>query len=204
METKTYTIHNVDQKPKTLIIEHPARPDYTLLDRKPSEKTSTAYRFEVKLAPGATEKFPITEERVYEHAYTITDLTPDVLFTYVRNKDLNEAGRKQLEHIADLKQQMAAAAREIGSIERQVGEIVHDQERLRQNIGSLNQVNGQQQQVQAYAQRLAAQESELAAIRDRRADLDKKLARWNRKSVARSRASRSDAPQLPTEAHRRQ
>jgi hypothetical protein len=176
LETKTYTIHNVDQKAKTLIIEHPARQNYNLLDRKPSERTSTSYRFEVKLDPGATEKFPITEERVDERAYTITDLTPDVLFTYVRNKDLNEAGRKQLEHLADLKRQVAVAAREIGHIDQQVGEIVRDQERLRQNIGSLNQVNGQQQQVQTYAQRLAAQESELAAIRDRRADLDKKHA----------------------------
>jgi hypothetical protein len=174
VETKTYTIHNVDQKPKTLIIEHPARQGYTLLDRKPSEKTTSAYRFEVKLDPGATEKFPINEERVDDRAYTITDLTPDMLFTYVRNKDLNEAGRKQLEHIADLKRQVAVAAREIGRIDQQVGEIVQDQERLRQNIVSLNQVNGQQQQVQTYAQRLAAQESELAAIRDRRADLDKK------------------------------
>ena len=54
VETRTYTIYNVDQKAKTLIIEHPARPEYTLLDRKPWEKTSNAYRFEVKLAAGAT------------------------------------------------------------------------------------------------------------------------------------------------------
>jgi hypothetical protein len=33
VETKTYTIRNVDQKTKTLIIEHPARPGYTLLER---------------------------------------------------------------------------------------------------------------------------------------------------------------------------
>src|SRR5262249_21697982 len=49
-ETRTYTIKNVDAKAKTLIIEHPVRPQYTLLDRKPWEKTPRAYRFEVKLA----------------------------------------------------------------------------------------------------------------------------------------------------------
>ena len=38
-ETRTYTIRNVDQKAKTLILEHPLRPDYTLLNQKPSEKT---------------------------------------------------------------------------------------------------------------------------------------------------------------------
>src|ERR1039457_4826799 len=176
VETRAYTIHNVDQKAKTLVIEHLARPEYNLLDRKPLEKTSNAYRFEVKLAPGATEKFPVTEERVYERAFTITDLTPDMLFTYVRNKAFSDAARKQLEQIANLKQQIAGAGREIQNLESQINEVIRDQDRLRQNIGSLNQVSGQQQQVQAYAQRLANQESQLTSLRDRRAELDKKRA----------------------------
>jgi len=176
VETRTYTIHNVDQKAKTLVIEHAARPEYNLLDRKPLEKTSNAYRFEVKLAAGATEKFPVTEERVYDRAFAITDLTPDVLFTYVHNKTFSDAARKQLEQIANLKQQMAAAGREIGRLDSQINDVTNDQERLRRNIGSLNQVSGQQQQVQAYAQRLASQESQLASLRDRRAELDKKRA----------------------------
>jgi hypothetical protein len=175
-ETRTYTVHNVDQKAKTLVIEHAARPDYNLLDRKPTEKTSNAYRFEVKLAPGATEKFPVVEEHVYTRAFTITDLTPDVLFTYVRNKTFSDAARKQLEQVANLKQQIAVAGREIQSLETQITDVVNDQERVRRNIGSLNQVSGQQQQVQAYAQRLATQESQLASLRDRRAELDKKRA----------------------------
>ena len=175
-ETRTYTIHNVDQKAKTLVIEHAARPDYNLLDRKPAEKTGSAYRFEVKLAAGATETFPVVEEHVYERAFTITDLTPDVLFTYVRNKTFSDAARKQLEQIANLKQRIAAAGREITSLESQITGVVNDQERLRRNIGSLNQVSGQQQQVQTYALRLASQESQLAALRDRRAELDKKRA----------------------------
>src|SRR5579864_712286 len=37
IETRTYTIRNVDQKAKTLIIEHPARLQYTLLERQPAE-----------------------------------------------------------------------------------------------------------------------------------------------------------------------
>src|SRR4029077_15797738 len=85
VQTKTYTIRNVDQKAKTLIIEHSARPGYQLLERKPAETTASAYRFEVKLAPGATEKFPVTEERVFDSSYGISSLTPDVLITYVQN-----------------------------------------------------------------------------------------------------------------------
>jgi len=176
VETRTYTIHNVDQKAKTLVIEHAARPEYNLLDRKPWEKTSNAYRFEVKIAPAATEKFPVTEERVYERTFAITDLTPDLLFSYVRNKTFSGTARKQLEQIANLKQQIAAGGREIQSLDIQINDVIRDQDRVRQNIGSLNQVSGQQQQVQTYAQRLASQESQLASLRDRRAELDKKRA----------------------------
>src|SRR5579863_9563308 len=50
-ETKTFTIRNVDAKPKTLIVEHPVRQGYKLLNQKPLETTSNAYRLEVKLAP---------------------------------------------------------------------------------------------------------------------------------------------------------
>jgi chromosome segregation ATPase len=99
-----------------------------------------------------------------------------VLFTYARNKTFSDAARKQLEQIANLKQQVAAAGRAIQSLESQINEVVSDQDRLRRNIGSLNQVSGQQQQVQTYAQKLASQESQLASLRDRRADLDKKRA----------------------------
>jgi len=176
VETRTYTIKNVDQKAKTLVIEHAARQDYNLLNRKPSEKTSNAYRFEVKLAADATEQFPVVEEHVYERAFAMTDLTPDVLFTYARNKTFSDADRRQIEHLANLKQQVTAAGREIQRLESQINDVVTDQERVRRNIGSLNQVSGQQQQVQSYAQRLASQESELANLRDRRADLDKKRA----------------------------
>jgi len=92
----------------------------------------------------------------------------------VRNKTFSDAARKQLEQIANLKEQIVAAGREIQSLDSQITEVVGDQERVRRNIGSLNQVSGQQQQVQAYAQRLASQESQLASLRDRRAELDKK------------------------------
>ena len=113
VETKTYTIRNVDPKAKTLIVEHPARPGYKLLDRKPAETTASMYRFEVKLGPGATEKFPVTEERVYDNSFAITNLTPDILTTYVRNKALSDAARKQLEQIVSLKSQIAATDGEI-------------------------------------------------------------------------------------------
>jgi len=166
----------VDQKAKTLIVEHPARPQYKLLDQKPLETTASAYRFEVKLAAGATEKFPVTEERVYENSLSVTNLTPDVLLTYTQNKNLSQAARMQLEQVLDQKRQIASADAEIRNTQAQVTNLIQDQERLRQNINSLNRVSGQEQTVQNYARQLATQEGQLATLRDKLSSLQQKKA----------------------------
>jgi len=172
-EVRTYTIRNVDQKPKTLIIEHLQRPEYKLLNMKPAETTANAYRFEVKLGPDSTEKFPVTEERVYDTTTAVSSLQPDVLLSYVQNKALTDAARRQLQQVIDLKRQIVDADNQIRQLETDINNMFRDQERVRQNIQSLNQVSGQQDQVQRYARALATQESQLAAMRDKESELRK-------------------------------
>ncbi|OFV96067.1 MAG: hypothetical protein A3F68_02055 [Acidobacteria bacterium RIFCSPLOWO2_12_FULL_54_10] len=176
VETRTYTILNVDQKAKTLVIEQPARQQFEVLEPKPMEKTANAYRFEVQLAAGATEKLPVVEERVYERTLTVASLTPDVLYSYVQNKDLSQAARTQLEQILNQKRQIASTENEFNRANQQVQQMFQDQERIRQNINSLNRVSGQEQQVQTYARQLAAQEAQLATLRDQLALLQQRKA----------------------------
>ncbi len=175
-EARTYTIRNVDARPKTLIIEQTQRPEYKVLNPKPTETTTTANRFEVKLGPDATEKFPVSEERVYDTSTAVSSLTPDVLLTYVQNKAISDAGRRQLQQIVDLKRQIAELDGQIRQAESDIKSLVDDQARIRQNIQSLNAVSGQQEQVQKYARQLADQESRLAAQRDHLSDVRKQKA----------------------------
>ncbi len=174
VETKTYTIRNVDQKAKTLYIEHPVRAQFKVTDQKPIETTANAYRFEVKLAAGAMEKLPVTEERVYDTTIAITNLTPDLLASYVQNKNLSDTTRAQLQQILDRKRLIAAADGEVRRTDEQIKNLFQDQERLRQNINSLNRVSGQEQQVQVYSRQLAGQEVQLATLRDHLAEQQKK------------------------------
>ena len=170
-ETKTFTIRNVDSKSKTVIIEHAVRPEYKLIDMKPEEKTANSYRFEVKVDPGATKKFPVVEERVYSQQIAVTNMTPDQIFAYVRNEKLDEAGRKKLEEIADLKRQIADTDRELGRVNEQINNLGQDQSRLRSNISTLRSVAGQQQRVMEYADKLSAQEGKLVSLRDQQNEL---------------------------------
>ena len=175
-ETKTYTIRNVDQKPKTLIIEQVQRPGYKVTGQKPVETTATANRFEVKLGPDSTEKFPVTEERVYDETTSVSNLTPDTLLLYVQNKAISDASRRQLQQILDVKRQIADLDNQARQAQRDIDSVTGDETRTRQNIQSLNQVSGQQEQVQKYARQLADLEGQLATLRDRSAGLTKQKA----------------------------
>lgn len=173
-ETKTYTIKNVDAQAKTLVIEHPERYGYKLLNQTPSEKTSNAYRFEVKVDASKEQTFPVAEEHVNDQSISLSNSTPDALAALIQNKALSDGGRRQLEQIAQKKSDIAANDAALAQVQTDQTNASQDQNRLRQNIQSLNAVAGQQDQVQQYARQLAAMESKLAALRDTESALSKK------------------------------
>ena len=73
-ETKTYSFLNLEEKAKTVIIEHPRQQaEWKLIDTpNPREETSSYYRFEVKLEP-KKEKPEKTEFKVTEEMTTRSD-----------------------------------------------------------------------------------------------------------------------------------
>ncbi len=164
-ETRTYTIRNIDQKAKTLILEHPVRYGYTLLNLKPAEKTSTNYRFEIPLAAGASQEFVVTEG---------ADLRPDFLS---HQHDAGPAGYLYREP-----QRVRCRAAATAAHRRPEGADRGERPRDRRgpssrpanstkkriacgrNIESLNRVSGQQQQVQTYAPPVGHDEQQLAAL----------------------------------------
>ncbi len=170
-ETKTFTIHNVDNEAKTIIIEQQVRPGYELIDMKPTEKTASAYRFEVAAGPDATVKFPILEERMLVQTISVTNLTYDQLMSWVMNKELSQAGRTKLEQIADLKRTIADSQEQLQRVEQRINDLNQDQGRLRSNISTLRSVPGQDQKVMQYSETLAAQEVELVSLRDQQTTL---------------------------------
>ena len=173
----TYSIHNVDPRAKTLIIEYPIRSGYKLIDTaKPLETTRDMYRFEVKVPASGSVDFPITEENVYDQQTSVSALTPDSLLVYIRNKVLTDAARRQLQAISDLKSQIAANSTQKTKLDADIQNVTRDEDRNRQNIASLSSVSGQQQIVQDYARKLAEQETQIAKLRDQQAALDTERA----------------------------
>ena len=175
-DTKTYTMKNVDASAKTVLIEHPVRQGYKLLDLKPSETTPNSYRFEIKLAAGATATLAVKEERVFDQTTSVSSLTPDVISTWIQNKAITDAGRRQLEQIAAKKRDIASATSQLSQVQADLATGAQDQDRLRRNIDSLRNVAGQQELVQQYARQLSTSEAKLAAQRDQESQLRKQKA----------------------------
>jgi len=170
---KTYTIHNVDARAKTLIIEHPVRAGYNLIDTaKPLETARDVYRFEVRVPASGDVTFPVTEENVYDQQIQVSNMNPDSLLFYIRNQNVSDAARRQLQQIADLKTQIVAADGERNRVNADIDSTTRDEQRNRENIASLSSVAGQQQLVQEYARKLADQEVSIAKSHDRQKELD--------------------------------
>jgi predicted nucleic acid-binding Zn-ribbon protein len=118
----------------------------------------------------------VVEEHVFETTHALANITPDLLASFVQNKELSETARNQLAKIAALKADIAATQREIQDTEKRRNDLGTDLSRLQQNISTLRQVSGQQEQVQKYARDLAAGTAEAATLGDRIAELRKKQA----------------------------
>ena len=173
VQKKTYSIRNVDAREKTLILEHPVRAAFHLIDTaKPLETARDVYRFEIKLAANASLDFPVTEENVYDTQTTVSSVTADLLAVHLRNKNLSDAARRQLQQVADLKTAIVKADSDRRALDNDIRNIDTDQQRNRQNIASLSSVAGQQQQVQDYARKLGEQETQIAGFRARQSQLD--------------------------------
>jgi hypothetical protein len=174
-EVQMFTINNVDPKAKTLIIEHPQRSGYTLVEpAKATETTADAYRFEIKLAASATRTFAIQEERIYDQTVSLTSLSPNAIVVWLENKVLSATGRRQLEQIADKKRDIANNDAALKQADSSISDLTQDQTRVRANIQSLNNVKNQQDLVQQYASQLAANETKMVALRDTQSDLRRK------------------------------
>jgi hypothetical protein len=166
LETRTFTIRNVDVKPKTLLIEQAAGDFYSLISPKPFERGANTYRFEVKLPPSQLQTLKVEQEHVSFSTTEISNATPDFLLTITTNKLIDEHAREQLKEIGDLKQNIIEIQAAIAADRERSAEITADQSRLRQNIDSLNRVKGQEEQVRKYSSQLDSNETELAKLRD--------------------------------------
>ena len=135
-ETKTYTIVNRNDQERLVLIEHPVRNDFKLVDTdKPAETASDFYRFEVKVPAGKTETQNVTEERVINSQVQLTNSNDDQIRFFINQTVSSQKVKDGLNKALELQAgRRARRSREIGELQRQLKVITDDQARLRANL----------------------------------------------------------------------
>ncbi len=134
-DSKTYTIKNRNDVERTVLVEHPVRNEFKLIDTdKPLETASDFYRFQVKVAPGKTETQTVTEERTVGQTIAISNSNDDTIRNFISQTIVSEKVKAGLNTALKLRGELNKTQQEIGELQRQLNIIVQDQARLRANL----------------------------------------------------------------------
>jgi hypothetical protein len=138
--SQEYAADNKAAKDKQLVIEHPIRAGWKLVDtQKPIETTPTLYRFKGNAAANKVTTLTVREELV--HSETIAMLPADVgsLIYYSRAGEIPRDVRDAIGKAIRLKQAVLDLDRQIAARSQQITDITQEQARIRENMKTVSQ-----------------------------------------------------------------
>jgi hypothetical protein len=134
-ESKTYTVKNRNDQERVVLLEHPVRNDFALVETaKPAETASDFYRFQLKVSPGKTETQTVTEEHVIHSTAALTNNSDEQIGIFLHSPVTSEKVKAGLRQALELRQALAKTSREIQEEQKQLKTITDDQTRLRANL----------------------------------------------------------------------
>ena len=166
-EKKIYIVRNEDTTPRTLVIEHPARPEWKLAEDgpKPEEKASGLYRFRLSVEPKKTERLVVNEAKPLYTQYAVNGATDDQIELFLRQKSINSDIAKALRAIVAQKNVVADFDEKIRAQQKVIDQIFTDQGRLRENMKALKGSAEEKTLLQRYTKQLDEEETELGTLR---------------------------------------
>jgi hypothetical protein len=169
-----YTVKNSGKTTKTILIEDPFDPQWTLTaPAKPDEKTRNLYRFAVEAKPGEPAKLLVEEERTDHQQIGLGNLDDNAIKFYLSAKVVDEKVKQALSEIVKRKQAIQEVAVKKQHLEQRIKEIGEDQNRIRQNMAQLDHNSDV---YKSYVKKFSDQESEIEKIRGQIASLSDQAA----------------------------
>ena len=168
-----YLISNAAPQARTVIVEQPRRPGWTIdragdtgsNDSKPTETTSTAYRFRVPTASKETARLHIGERRTLDEYFRLVDATDDQLTLFLRNAKASPSLMQQLEPVFAAKRVVSTLDRQTAEKQTAINQLVEDQRRLRDNLAALKGSSEERTLAKRYTGELNTQEDTLSSLR---------------------------------------
>lgn len=165
VETRTYTLNNKNAQSKTVVIEHPYHADWKLLNpKKPLEITDNYLRFEVEVPGHDATALLVKEIRDVWESISVSNLTPDNILIFAREKYLDDKTLKQMEKMVAVKSDLTRINAELNALLKEREQIFSDQKRLRENLRGLGQTAEEKGLRSRYIGQLGSQETRLGEI----------------------------------------
>jgi hypothetical protein len=163
LEEKTYRVRHRGDEERALLIEHPLREGWELIEPKePAEKTRSFYRFRLKVAPKETTQLVVRESRDIDEWVQLANITPDVIQLYVRAQKVSPGVKESLQKLLQLMAARSEAQARKAHLERLIQEIFQEQGRIRENMARLTPSSDLYQR---YLKKFEQQETQLEQLR---------------------------------------
>ena len=163
-QERIYEIKNNGTKNRTVLVEHPYQPEWTLTSPKEAlERTRDAYRFAVPVSAGKSATLSVVQTRTLEQSIALSNLGSDQVALYLKNPVVTPAVKAALQKLVDLQQKAATTAAQRAGKEQRVSDIGNDQSRIRANMDRLSQSSDLYKR---YVKTLSDEEDELAKLND--------------------------------------
>ncbi len=164
LQTKTYTIRNKADEKRIVLVEHPFRPDWKLLEpSKPAERTPAVYRFQVPVDAGKSDKLAVKEEHLLSETVALVSADLNLLVVYSRNAAIHASVRTALEKVVSMRNGLADVQRRRADTEQRINDYSQEQARIRENMRVLAQNSDLYAR---YVKELDQQETQIASLRD--------------------------------------
>ena len=130
-----YRLENRSSAAKTIIIEHPVRPGWSLVDNSAlMETTSAWFRFRRGVPANKQTTLIISEEQIHEERVVLRDMSADRLFAQVQGNHFSAAMREILIQAANYRQAVEKSQRDLHENTQQLENLKKEQERIQANL----------------------------------------------------------------------
>jgi hypothetical protein len=164
-QSKVYTIKNRSTQDRLLVLEHPYRPEFKLVNTdEPKERARDVYRFEVPVAAGKSEKRTVTEETSVGQSISISNTDDQTIRVFLTSNTavISPKVKEAVQGALELKNKVSLTQRELQQKNRQLNDIVQDQTRLRAN---LKEMPPTAEAYKRYLKKFDDQETEIEQLR---------------------------------------
>jgi hypothetical protein len=171
--TQEYLSENKSERDKTLVIEHPVRQGWKLVEpAKADETTEAVYRFKGRVGAGKRSKLAVKQEIVTGQRIAILPSDVGQLQFYSRTGEIPKEVRDALVKAIGMKHGMTDTQRQIEQRQQRVNEISTEQSRIRENLKT---VAANSEYSTRLLKKLDEQETQIEALQKEIAGLRQKL-----------------------------